>query len=60
MKPARELPQDVMSCLSEGELANFIALLEKLREHTYEKRRLKNRVIDMDEENLKASFDNPE
>jgi DNA-binding MarR family transcriptional regulator len=59
MKPARELPEQVLSCFSGEELDCFRSLLEKLREHTYEKRSLKSKVIDMGEDNLKASFDGP-
>jgi DNA-binding MarR family transcriptional regulator len=59
MKTAKELPQEVMDCFSEEELANFRSLLERLREHTYEKRQLKSKVTDMGEDNLKASFDGP-
>jgi len=45
---AEALPSKVLSVLSEEELNTLIKLLSKIREHTFEIREIKDKVIDID------------
>lgn len=47
-KPAYDLPKEVLSALTEEELAKFFELLHKIREKTFEMRQIKDKIMDVD------------
>jgi MarR family transcriptional regulator, 2-MHQ and catechol-resistance regulon repressor len=42
-----ETPKVIMSCLSDEELELFIKIMKKLRQNTYEKRNIKDEVVEL-------------
>jgi len=51
VKPSRELPKAILSVLTEEELKSLIQILEKIRQKTFEYRKIEDKVAD--EESMK-------
>jgi DNA-binding MarR family transcriptional regulator len=46
-EPAQELSREVLSALTQDEMATFMELLQKIREKTFELRNIKDKVINI-------------